>query len=372
MNITRSGRIAAIIAATAVAAIALTSCAGTATTPATPTATAADYSMLTGTITAGGSSAQANAQAAWTAAFQASAKNVVVNYDKSQGSGGGVTNWTAGSYDFAGSDSPLTADQQTAATLCGPTGAINLPIYLDGVAIIFNVAGVTNLNLTADTLAKIFALKITTWNDPAIVAENPTATLPATAITTVSRSDGSGTTKTFTNYLSQVAPTVWTTAAASAWPAPLAMSSQKGTAGVVAAVTAGAGTIGYADHSGIGKLSSASIETAKGTYNAFSVDGTTAAFAAAATTATSTVAGDLAQKVDYTKVTGANMYAIPLVSYGILCTTFKTAAQATLTKAYLGYIGSDLGQQIAAKNAGSAQIPANLLAEIQTSLALVK
>lgn len=356
------------------AAIALAGCSSTTTTAAstTPTTAAADYSALSGTITAGGSSAQANAQAAWSTAFTAQAKNVVINYDKSQGSGGGVTNWTAGSYDFAGSDSPLKADQQTAAaTLCGPTGAINLPIYLDGVAIIFNLPGVTDLNLTADTLAKIFSLQITTWNDPAIAAENPTATLPATAITTVTRSDGSGTTATFTKYLNEVVPAVWTTAPGSAWPIA-GTSAQKGTAGVVSAVTAGEGTIGYADHSAIGTLSSASIETAKGSFAPFSVDGTSAAFAAAATKATSTVAGDLAQSVDYTKITGANMYAIPLVSYGILCTTFATPAQAELTKGYLGFIASDLGQQVAAKNAGAAQIPASLLAEIQTSLALVK
>ena len=355
-------------------ALVLAGCSSATTTAPTGTATtaAADFSALSGTITAGGSSAQANAQAAWSTAFTAQAKNVVVNYDKSQGSGGGVTNWTAGSYDFAGSDSPLKAEQQTAAaTLCGPTGAMNLPIYLDGVAIVFNLPGVTNLNLTADTLAKIFALQITTWNNPAIAAENPTATLPATAITTVTRSDGSGTTATFTNYLSAVAPSVWTNAPGSAWPIA-GTSAQKGTSGIVSAVTAGAGTIGYADHSAIGKLTSASIETAKGTFSPFSVDGTSAAFAAAATTATSTVAGDLAQKVDFAKITGANMYAIPLVSYGILCTTFKTPAQAELAKAYLGFIGSATGQAVAAKNAGAAQIPANLLAEIQTSLALVK
>jgi phosphate transport system substrate-binding protein len=357
-------------------AIVLAGCSATTTTAtsstATSTAAAVDYSALSGTITAGGSSAQANAQAAWSTAFTAQATNVVVNYDKSQGSGGGVTNWTAGSYDFAGSDSPLKTEQQTAAaTLCGPTGAINLPIYLDGVAIVFNLAGVTNLNLTADTLAKIFALQITTWNDPAIVAENPTATLPATAITTVTRSDGSGTTATFTNYLSAVAPSVWTNAPGSAWPIA-GTSAQKGTSGIVSAVTAGEGTIGYADHSAIGTLTSASIETAKGSFAPFSVDGTSAAFAAAATTVTSTVAGDLAQKVDFAKITGADMYAIPLVSYGILCTTFPTTAQAELTKAYLGFIGSATGQAVAAKNAGAAQIPANLLAEIQTSLALIK
>ena len=68
-------------------------------------------------------------------------------------------------------------------TTCGADGAVNLPVYLDGVAVIYNLPGVTDLKLSSATIAKIFSLKITTWNDPAIVADNPDAKLPATAIT---------------------------------------------------------------------------------------------------------------------------------------------------------------------------------------------
>ncbi|KQM59058.1 phosphate ABC transporter substrate-binding protein PstS [Agreia sp. Leaf210] len=355
-------------------AIALSGCASStpeSTTSATPSAAAVDYSALSGTITAGGSSAQANAQAAWTTAFTAQAKGVTINYDKSQGSGGGVTNWTAGSYDFAGSDSPLSEEQQTAATLCGPNGAINLPIYLDGVAIVYNLAGVDKLNLSAETLAKIFSLSITTWNDPAIAAENPDAKLPATAITTVTRSDGSGTTKTFTNFLSQTAKDVWTYPADSAWPIA-GTSAQKGTSGIVQAVGAGDGTIGYADHSAIGELKAASVSVKGEDFVAFSPEAVTAAFDAAASTTDTGIEGDLAQTVDFTAISGAEAYPIPLVSYGILCTTFKDAKQKELATAYLGWIGSDIGQQVAAKNAGAAQIPEKLLTEIAASLALVK
>jgi phosphate transport system substrate-binding protein len=356
-------------------AIALSGCSSSSTPEATassaPSTAAVDYSALSGTITAGGSSAQANAQAAWTTAFNAQAKGVTINYDKSQGSGGGVTNWTAGSYDFAGSDSPLNKDQQTAATLCGPDGAINLPIYLDGVAIVFNVAGVDKLNLSAETLAKIFALKITTWNDPAIAAENPDAKLPSTAITTVTRSDGSGTTKTFTNFLSQTAKDVWTYPADSAWPIA-GTSAQKGTSGIVQAVQAGDGTIGYADHSAIGELKAAAVSVKGKDFVPFSADAVTAAFDAAAKTADTGVKGDLAQDVDFTAISGTDAYPIPLVSYGILCTTFKDAKQKELTTAYLGWVGSDVGQKVAAKNAGAAQIPEKLLTEIAASLALVK
>ncbi|TAJ47569.1 MAG: phosphate ABC transporter substrate-binding protein PstS [Herbiconiux sp.] len=365
----------ALATALALSACSGSSTGGTTTDAATPSAAAPsiDFASLSGTITAGGSSAQANAEAAWITAFTAQAKGVTINYDKSQGSGGGVTNWLAGSYDFAGSDSPLKDDQQASSqAICGAGGALNLPVYLDGVAVIYNLPGVTDLNLSSATIAKIFSLQITTWNDPAIAAENPDATLPATAITTVTRSDGSGTTTNFTNYLSQTQPTIWTNAPGNAWPIA-GSSAQQGGSGVVNTVKAGEGTIGYADHSAIGDLTSANIQVGTGSdYVPFSAEGASNAFTAAATTKDTGVKGDLAQSVDYTKITEADAYPIPLISYQILCTTFADEAQGELTKAFVSYVASDQGQQIAAKNAGSAPIPADMLAEIQTSLELVK
>jgi phosphate transport system substrate-binding protein len=361
------------------AALALSACAAdtgatTSDAPATsdaPTAAALD-TTLTGTITAGGSSAQANAQNAWISAFTAQVKGVTINYDKSQGSGGGVTNWLAGSYDFAGSDSPLKPEQQTSSqAICGADGSLNLPIYLDGVAIVYNLPGVKDLQLSSATIAKIFSLQITTWNDPAIAADNPDATLPATAITTVTRSDGSGTTQNFTNYLSAVQPSIWTSPASNAWPIA-GSSAQQGGSGVVNTVKAGEGTIGYADHSAIGDLSAAKIQvgTSKD-FIAFSQDAATESFASAATQVDTGVEGDLTQKFDYTKLS-TDAYPIPLISYGILCTTFKDSAQSKLAAAYIGYIASDQGQQIASKNAGSAPLPADLLSKVQESLKLVK
>ena len=331
---------------------------------------AIDYSTLSGTITAGGSTAQANAEAAWITAFTAQATGVTINYDKSQGSGGGVTNWLAGSYDFAGSDAYLKPDQQVSAqAICGG-GAVNLPVYLDGVSIIYNLPGVSKLNLSPENVAKIFALTITTWNDPSLVADNPGVALPSTPITTVTRSDGSGTTQTFSTYLSEVAPTIWTSPASNTWPIA-GSSAQKGGSGVVQAVTAGAGTIGYADHSAIGSLSSAAIGSGKD-FVVFSQNAVTAAFALAATRADTGVKGDLAQKIDYTKLTSADVYPIPLVSYQIVCTTFKDPAQAKLTTAYLGFVASEIGQAIAAKNAGAAKVPADLLAQIHDTLETIK
>src|SRR6195952_4425119 len=121
-----------IAAALALSACSSSSTSGSSTAASTGSSTAAAVvstpdASLTGTITAGGSSAQANAETAWTAAYNAQVKGVTVNYDKSQGSGGGVTNWLAGSYDFAGSDSALNPAQVTsAATTCGAAGGIDL------------------------------------------------------------------------------------------------------------------------------------------------------------------------------------------------------------------------------------------------------
>ena len=375
MKLTRISQLGAIAA---VAALALTGCASSGgNTPAesaSPTATSSDVAFqidpsLAGTITAGGSSAQSNAQQAWTTAYNATAKNVVINYDKSQGSGGGVTNFLSGAYDFAGSDSPLNADQTAQSKALCTEGGINIPIYLDGVAIIFNIPGVTKLQLSGETIAKIFALQITDWSDPAITKDNGTA-LPAGAITTVARSDGSGTTQNFTNYLAGTQSSVWTFPAGKDWPVQGNVSKQKGGSGVVEAVKAGSGTIGYADHSAIGSLNAAAIVT-DGTAVAYSGEAVSKTFEAAAVDNSNGVPGDLSKKFDYSKLT-ADSYPIPLVSYAVVCSTFKDAKQAELVKSYLGFVTSSLGQSVAEKNAGSAPLPDSVLTAAAKTLAAIK
>ncbi|KAA9107550.1 phosphate ABC transporter substrate-binding protein PstS [Microbacterium rhizomatis] len=374
MKKTRFALVGAVIA---IGAVALAGCSSGSTTPgstasSTPTTAAVASTVdpsLTGTITAGGSSAQANAQAAWTAAYNAQVKGVTINYDKSQGSGGGVTNFLSGAYDFAGSDSPLKADQTDQSKSLCTAGGLNIPIYLDGVAIIYNISGVTSLKLSGATVAKIFNLQITDWSDPAITADNGTA-LPAGPITTVARSDGSGTTQNFTNYLAATQPTDWPYPAANSWPVTGNVSAQKGGSGVVNTVQSGTGTIGYADHSAIGTLNSAAI-IQDGTAIPFSPEAVTQTFAVAAVPASNGVPGDLSQKFDYSKLT-AETYPIPLVSYGILCSTFKSAEQAKLTVNYLSFISSTAGQSVAAKNAGSAPLPDSILEQAQATLATIK
>jgi phosphate transport system substrate-binding protein len=143
---------------------------------------------LSGDLNGAGSSAQEAAMAAWKAGFQTANPNVTVNYD-AVGSSGGREQFIAGGVDFAGSDSYFTTDElKSAAKTCGGP-AIEVPVYVSPIAIVYNLSGVTKLQLSPQTLAKIFTGKITTWNDPAIAADNPGVNLPSTAISPVHRSD---------------------------------------------------------------------------------------------------------------------------------------------------------------------------------------
>jgi phosphate transport system substrate-binding protein len=159
------------------------------------------------------------------------------------GSGAGVSAITARTVDFGASDAPLTPDQFTACK-----GCLQIPWALSATAVIYNATGVPNLlHMDGPTLAKIFMGQITKWNDPAIAKLNPKANLPGTAIAIVHRSDNSGTTYNFTDYLSHVSP-AWKSSLGSGvavnWPVG---TGQKGSSGVAAGVTQTDGGIGYTD-----------------------------------------------------------------------------------------------------------------------------
>ncbi|MBU6265483.1 MAG: phosphate ABC transporter substrate-binding protein PstS, partial [Actinomycetales bacterium] len=256
MNITRFGRPMAAIAVAATAAIALSSCA--ANEAAAPEAT---VSTLAGNLVGAGASSQGSAQEVWIAAFQTGNPDVTITYDPS-GSGAGRETFIAGGSNFAGSDSYLKDEElaKTFAACAAGTTPFEVPAYISPIAVIYNVDGVTDLNLDASTIAKIFSGAITTWNDPAIVALNPKAKLPATAITPVHRSDDSGTSKNFSDYLFQTAKADWAIEKpADTFPFQTGEGAQ-GTSGVVDAVKNGTGTIGYADASKAGKLGVANIK----------------------------------------------------------------------------------------------------------------
>ena len=314
-------------------------------------------SSLSGTLKGAGSSAQEAAMDAWRAGFQGDNADVTVNYDPS-GSGAGVEQFNAGALDFAGSDSALDPEKgevDAAKANCGGKNALEVPDYVSPIAVAFNLEGVDSLNLSAKTISAIFDGKIKKWNDQAIKADNPDATLPDTAITPVHRSDESGTTKNFTDYLEKAGEGAWTHPADKVWPIS-AGEAANGTSGLVAAVKAGAGSIGYADESQAGDLSVASIKVGDA-YVAPSAEGAAKALEVSPIDDTRTE-GDLAVKVDRT-TTAADAYPLMLTSYLIACPTYD-GDQADLVKGFLKYIVSTDGQQEAAANAGSAPLPSTL------------
>jgi phosphate transport system substrate-binding protein len=361
VKITRLGAIGAIALA---GAFALASCAanegGTGDQPA---------SDLKGTLNGAGSSAQGAAQEAWIAAFQTANPDVTINYDPS-GSGAGRETFIAGGSDWAGSDSALK-DEELASTFasCAPDSkAIDIPTYISPIAVVYKVDGVDNLQLDAATIAHIFKGDITNWNDPAIAALNDGVTLPDQAITAVHRSDDSGTTKNFTDYLNKVAGDVWDQAAADAFPYQTGEAAAK-TQGVIDAVTNGTGTIGYADESAVGDLSVAKIKVGD-QFVAPSAEGA-AAVVAASPLVEGRDANDLAVSLDR-NTTDPSHYPLLLVSYSIVCTEYADAAQGELVKAYISYITSADGQKVAADAAGSAPLSDDLISKISGILADVK
>jgi phosphate transport system substrate-binding protein len=313
-------------------------------------------SSLSGTLKGAGSSAQDAAMTAWRAGFQTDNSKVTVNYDPS-GSGAGVEQFNAGAIDFAGSDAaldPTKGEVDAAKSRCG-ANALEVPDYVSPIAVVYNLPGVDKLQLSADVIAKIFDGKIKKWNDQAIAAENPDAKLPGDAISPVHRSDESGTTKNFTDYLSKAAGGAWSYPADKVWPIKSGEAAN-GTSGVISAVTQGKGSIGYADDSQAGTLSKASIKVGD-VYVAPSADGAAKALAASPVDDTRTE-GDLAIKVDRT-TTEAGAYPLMLTSYLIACPTYDSA-KADLVKGFLSYIVSTAGQQKAATTAGSAPLPSEL------------
>jgi phosphate transport system substrate-binding protein len=313
-------------------------------------------SSLSGTLKGAGSSAQESAMKAWRAGFQTDNPKVTVNYDPS-GSGAGVEQFNDNAVDFAGSDSaldPTKGEVDAAKSRCG-ANALEVPDYVSPIAVVYNLDGVDQLNLSAKTISAIFDGKITKWDDAAIKADNPDAKLPSSAITPVHRSDESGTTKNFTDYLEKAGEGAWSHPADKVWPIKSGEAANQ-TSGVIAAVKAGAGSIGYADESQVGDLSVASIKVGDA-FVAPSAEGAAKALEASPVDDTRTE-GDLAIKVDRT-TTEAGAYPLMLTSYLIACPTYD-AAKADLVKSFLKYIVSTDGQQAAAKNAGSAPLPSTL------------
>ncbi len=328
---------------------------------------------VSGEIAGAGSTAQEAAQKAWTAEFENANGGATISYD-GVGSGGGREKFIADAVAFAGSDTPLSEDEGElgkAIKRCAPGELVEVPNYISPIAIVYNLPGVEELKLEPETLAKIFNQEIENWNDPEIAKENPGVELPETRIVPVNRSDESGTTENFTDYLSKVAPSVWTHEVSGEWPVK-GGEAASGTSGVIEAVSAGEGAIGYADASQAGELGKALIKVGS-TWAEPSPE------AAAKVLDLSKEDPELeggqknviAFEIDR-KTEASGVYPIILVSSLIGCTKYKSASEGELVKAYFEYAISPEGQKLAAEAAGSAPLSSTLTKKVEAAVGAIE
>ncbi|MBS2963534.1 phosphate ABC transporter substrate-binding protein PstS [Actinocrinis puniceicyclus] len=331
---------------------------------------ASGISCASGTLTLAGSSAQKNAIDKWTKDYQGACSGATINYNPS-GSGAGLTSFQQNQVDFAGSDFPMaTTDVPKADARCGSgNNAIDIPLVPGAIAVIYNVSGVTSpLNLSAQTLAKIFNGKITTWNDPAITKDNPGVSLPSTKITTFHRADKSGTSYNFSNYLNQTDAADFPAKANKAWPGS-GGQGENGSAGVAQAVKTTSGGIAYDE---ISYATANSLQTAKvGNAQGQFVEATTAnasAFIAKAKVNQNDNGMQLAFDYSYSD---PSAYPAVLVTYEIACGSGNNSSQLALIKSFLDY-GVSTTAQTELPGAGYVQLPTNIQSQVKTLIDSIK
>ncbi|KGH45834.1 phosphate ABC transporter substrate-binding protein [Modestobacter caceresii] len=364
MKLSTTTRTAAVSAALA-ATLALAACGASNEETGSGTASGGDSGEeLSGTLVGAGSSAQQAAMQGWTAGYSSVQPGVTVNYDP-VGSGGGREQFLAGGTDFAGSDAALDEEELALAEeRCGESGIFELANYIAPIAVVYNLEGVEDLNLSPEVVAGIFNQQITNWNDPAIAADNPDATLPDLPITPVNRSDESGTTENFTEYLVAAAGDAWPHEASGDWPVSGGEAAQ-GTSGVISAVTAGNGSIGYADLSQAGDLGVANI----GVGEEFVEPTAEAAAAVVENSETLEGRGEYDFAVELARdTTESGNYPIVLISYHVGCIEYDDQETADLVTDFMTYVVSEEGQQAAAEAAGSAPISDTLREQAQGAI----
>lgn len=240
----------------------------------------------------------------WFAEYSAAHPGVEINY-QSIGSGGGITQVTHSVVDFGASDMPMT-DQALASS---PVKLIHIPTVLGAVVPVFNVAGVQDLKLGPEVLADIYLNKIQNWNDPKIAKDNPDVTLPNDRIIVVHRSDGSGTTFIWTDYLSKVSKD-WNDGPGKGtsvnWPTGI---GGKGNENVASLVRQNPGAIGYVEliYALQNHINFGEVRNASGKWLKASIEGVTAA------AATAKIPGDY--RVSITNAPGDASYPISSFTY---------------------------------------------------------
>lgn len=317
-------------------------------------AAAFSTSAMAADVTGAGASFVYPAMSKWSADYK-KASNKQVNY-QSIGSGGGIAQIKAGTVDFGSSDAPLKPDE------LAKFGLAQFPSVIGGIVPVLNVPGVAAgaLKLDGETLGNIFLGKITKWNDPAIVALNGGVQLPDTKITVVHRSDGSGTTFNFVNYLSKV-NAEWKSKVGEGtsvkWPVGI---GGKGNEGVAAYVKQIKGGIGYVELSYAlqNKMTYSRMKNAAGNFIVPSDD----SFAAAAESAEWGSSKDF--YLVMTNAPGAQSWPITATNFILMYKQPKNAAGAKGAKEFFRWVYKSGDAQ--AKALGYVPLPAGLVQQIET------
>jgi phosphate transport system substrate-binding protein len=263
----------------------------------------------------------------WFSEYHKANPSVEINY-QSIGSGGGIHQLLEGTVDFGASDGPMTDEQLAEAKV----KILHVPTVLGSVVPAYNIPGVTQeLKFTPDVLAGIFLGKIKYWNDPAIAKANPGVKFPKQEIVVAHRSDGSGTTYVFTDYLSKVSPEWQKTVGKGTsvkWPVGNGGKGNEGVAGMIRQIP---GSIGYIEliYAVQTKIPFGTVQNAAGTFVKASLESTTAA-------ASAKMPADF--RVSITNAPGKNAYPIASFTWLLVPVQSKDAAKGKVLKDFLTWM----------------------------------
>ena len=281
----------------------------------------------------------------WFNEYSGAHHGVEINY-QSIGSGGGIKQVCSGTVDFGASDMPMTDDL---LKTCG-VKLVQIPTVLGADVPIYNVQGVNDLRFSPETLANIYLAKITNWNDAAIAKDNPGVHLPDQKIIVVHRSDGSGTTFIWTDYLSKVSPE-WKSGPGSSinWPTGV---GGKGNENVAASVREYPGAIGYVEliYALQNHIDFGAIKNADGKWVKASIDGVTAA------AATAKIPDDY--RVSITNAPGADSYPVSSFTYLLIPTQPKDMTKEKVIKDMVSWCIKSGEDEVSALS--YAPLPGNL------------
>jgi phosphate transport system substrate-binding protein len=301
----------------------------------------------------------------WFGEFKMAHPDVSVNY-QSLGSGAGIRQLTEGTVDFGASDLPMTDDQLKAMVDARKPKPLHFPTVLGAVVLTYNVPGVTgDLNLTPEAIGGIYLGTVTKWNDPKIASANPGVKLPAKDIEVVHRSDGSGTSYIFTDYLSKISPE-WKSKvgvnASVSWPLGL---GGKGNEGVTGLVKQTPNSIGYVEliYAVQQKMPVAIVKNAAGKFVKPSFESVTAAAAGV-----KDMPDDF--RVSITNEMGPGAYPISSFTWLLIPSEIKDPAKKKAITEFLTWMLST-GQKDC-EGLSYAQLPKAVVAKEQKQIALIK